>query len=70
MQTIGGYGADNTGNLPVPVYGWNLGGYAPAMMQTGSRGKHEFGGLTDATFKQIAYLERGADANWPWVTED
>lgn len=68
MQTIGGYDSDHTQNLSVPVYGWNLGGYAQTMMQTGSHGKHEFGGLSDASFKQIAYLERGANATWPWLS--
>lgn len=66
MQTIGGYGAEHTQNLPVPVYGFNLGGYAPAMMQVGRNGKHEFGGLTDATFKQVPLLEMGVDTGWPW----
>jgi hypothetical protein len=66
MQTIGGYDAENTANLPVPVYGFNLGGYESAMMETGKNGKHEFGGLTDATFKQVPLLERGQSSAWPW----
>lgn len=66
MQTIGGYGAESTANLSVPVYGWNLGGYAPAMMQTGVNQKHEFGGLNDSVFKTIPLLEAGINSSWPW----
>jgi hypothetical protein len=66
MQTIGGYNGDYTQNLPVPVYGFNLGGYKQAMMKVGENGKHEFGGLTDATFKQVPLLEMGVSTGWPW----
>jgi TROVE domain. len=66
MQTIGGYDSQHTQNLSVPVYGFNLGGYSQAMMETGKNGKHEFGGLTDATFKQVPLLEMGVDTGWPW----
>jgi hypothetical protein len=69
MQTIGGYNSDYTQNLPVPVYGFNLGGYKPAMMEVGKNGKHEFGGLTDATFKCVPLLERGVDTGWPWEVD-
>ncbi len=66
MQTISGYQSDYTQSLPVPVYGFNLGGYDRAMMQVGKNGKHEFGGLTDATFKQVPLLEAGESTGWPW----
>lgn len=66
MQTTGGYRAEYTDSLVVPVYGFNLGGYASAMMQTGKNGHHEFGGLTDATFKQVPLLEAGESTGWPW----
>lgn len=69
MQTVGGYGSEHTQNLPVPVYGFNLGGYAQAMMQVGKNGKHEFGGLTDSTFKTVPLLERGESTGWPWEHE-
>lgn len=54
-------------NVPanVPIYGFNLGGYRPALMPLGP-GRHEFGGLTDATFKTLPLLERGENAGWPW----
>lgn len=66
MQTIGGWDSSYTENLPVPVYGFNLAGYRQAAMKTGSNGKHEFGGLTDATFKQVPLLEMGISTGWPW----
>lgn len=50
----------------VPVYGFNLGGYRPAAYETGSN-RHEFGSLTDATFKLVPLLESGRDGAWPWV---
>lgn len=65
MQTIGGWDSDYTQKLPVPVYGFNLGGYSTLPYRT-EAGKHEFGGLTDATFKQIPLLEMGVDQGWPW----
>jgi hypothetical protein len=50
----------------VPMYGFNLGGYLPvAYASTGNR--HEFGSLTDATFRMPALLEAGQRANWPWI---
>ena len=66
MQTMGGYDSNHTQNLPVPVYGFNLGGYSQTMMKVGENGKHEFGGLTDSTFKQVPLLERGESTGWPW----
>ncbi|WP_040828885.1 TROVE domain-containing protein [Nocardia jiangxiensis] len=61
-----------TGNITapvpahVPVYGFNLQGYAPAAMRLGPN-RHEFGSLTDATFKLIPQLEAAESGNWPWV---
>jgi hypothetical protein len=69
MQTIGGsYGIGN-GTVPreTAVYGFNLGGYRQAMMATGTGNQHEFGGLTDATFRQVPLLERGVSSAWPWL---
>jgi hypothetical protein len=51
----------------VPIYGFNLGGYRPAAMKTGSGNRHEFGGLTDATFRMVPLLEAGRNAAWPWA---
>lgn len=57
------------GVLPtdIPCYFFNLGGYAPAAVQT--TGKiYELGGLTDHTFKMITMLEAGDSGKWPWET--
>jgi len=50
----------------VPLYGFNLGGYAPAAFDAGSTNRIEFGGLTDATFRMIPLIEAGRNAAWPW----
>lgn len=73
MQTIGGYYGANVDQLVprhVPIYGFNLGGYRQAMMQTGTGNRHEFGGLNDATFKQLPLLECGEDSGWPWQMDE
>lgn len=70
MQTMDGvYGSGVSEAVPanVPVYGFNLGGYKHAAYVTGSANRHEFGGLTDATFRMIPLLEAGMNASWPWV---
>ena len=70
MQTMAGpYGAGVTDVVPahVPLYGFNLGGYKHAAYATGTANRHEFGGLTDATFRMVPLLERGRDAGWPWA---
>ncbi|MFF2039392.1 TROVE domain-containing protein [Kitasatospora sp. NPDC058170] len=50
----------------VPVYTWNLAGYAPGHAPSGSAGRHTFGGLSDAAFRLIPLLESGRDAHWIW----
>ena len=49
----------------VPVYAFNIGGYAPAMLDT-STTRHQLGGLTDHTFAMIPLIESGRQAKWPW----
>ncbi|MFJ5984350.1 TROVE domain-containing protein [Lentzea sp. NPDC092896] len=69
MQTMAGpYGQGVNDVVPknIPVYGFNLGGYQHAAYATGSGNRHEFGGLTDATFKTIPMLEAGKNATWPF----
>lgn len=69
MQTIGGqYGGGVSDAVPrdVPIYGFNLGGYQQAAFATGSANRHEFGGLTDATFRAIPLLEAGRNSDWPF----
>jgi hypothetical protein len=50
----------------VPVYMWNMAGYKPGAMPSGTAGRHTFGGLTDHAFRLVSLLEAGRDANWPW----
>jgi TROVE domain-containing protein len=63
-----GWGRGNVGDqIPanVPIYAFNMMGYAPAMMET-SKTRHELGGLTDRTFAMIPLVEAGQRAQWPW----
>ncbi|MEV5941292.1 TROVE domain-containing protein [Streptomyces sp. NPDC051994] len=53
----------------VPVYMWNMAGYKPGVMPSGSAGRHTFGGLTDHAFRMIPLLQAGRDADWPWATK-
>ncbi|GAA2987849.1 MULTISPECIES: TROVE domain-containing protein [unclassified Kitasatospora] len=50
----------------VPVYTWNLAGYAQGHGPGGGAHRHTFGGLGDAAFRLIPLLESGANAGWPW----
>ncbi|MFE9127113.1 TROVE domain-containing protein [Streptomyces sp. NPDC007148] len=50
----------------VPMYTWNLAGYAAGHAPSGGQNRHTFGGLTDQAFRMIPLLERGRDARWPW----
>lgn len=52
--------------IPVPIYTWNLHGYAPAWFQSGRGDRFTVGGLSDAGFKMIAALDAGHSADWPW----
>ncbi|GAA1259165.1 TROVE domain-containing protein [Kitasatospora nipponensis] len=49
----------------VPVYTWNLAGYAAGHTPAGPH-RHTFGGLSDAAFRLIPLLESGREAAWPW----
>jgi hypothetical protein len=62
-------GGDVSAAVPahIPVYGFNLVGYARRAMPAGHGNRHEMGGLTDRSFAQIVYIERGAKADWPWL---
>lgn len=52
----------------IPVYVWDLAGYAVANVDTDVRGHYLFGGFTDAAFRLIPLLEAGRRAAWPWET--
>jgi len=73
-QTFGpvrGYWQGDVGSqVPdsVSVYSFNVGGYAPAMLDTTST-RHQLGGLTDQTFAMIPLIEAGQRADWPFTVE-
>jgi hypothetical protein len=63
-----GYWQGNVGlQVPanVPVYSFNIAGYAPAMLDTSST-RHQLGGMSDATWGMIPMIEAGQRAVWPW----
>lgn len=66
-----GLGARISGLVPkdVPIYAFNLGGYATTAISSGDTNRHELGGLTDATFRVIPLVEAGRNAHWPWVQQ-
>jgi hypothetical protein len=68
MQTVGSHLGQH-GAIPegVPFYGFNLGGYKVTAAPFGAAMRHEFGGLTDHTFKMIPLLEAGHSQSWPWM---
>ncbi|MEU3613545.1 TROVE domain-containing protein [Streptomyces sp. NPDC006872] len=51
-----------------PMYTWNLAGYQAGHAPSGSGQRHAFGGLTDAAFRMVPFLESGRDATWPWAS--
>jgi hypothetical protein len=50
----------------VPLYGFDLGGYQRTAFDSGTWNRHQFGGLTDATFRMIPLIEAGQRAAWPF----
>lgn len=50
----------------VPVYAFNLNGYAPTAVAAGELNRHEFGGLNDATFTLLDLVERQSAVGWPF----
>lgn len=50
----------------VPVYMWNMAGYKPGAMPSGTSNRHAMGGLSDAAFRMIPLLDAGRSARWPW----
>jgi len=50
----------------VPVYAFNLNGYAPTAVAAGEPNRHEFGGLNDATFTLLDLVERQSAVGWPF----
>ena len=52
----------------VPVYTWNLVGYAQG--HTSGPRRYTLGGLSDAAFRLIPLIEAGDTARWPWGCGD
>lgn len=50
----------------VPVYAFNLGGYAAGSIAAGTPNRHQLGGITDATFSILRNIEMGKNGTWPW----
>lgn len=81
MQSFGGhsYGGYNYGYgsrsqtldqiIPADVwtYAFDLAGYQVADLPSGDGRRHQLAGLTDAAFRMIPLLERGRNADWPWL---
>lgn len=59
-------GVDRSVPSNVPMYTWNLAGYAVGHTPSGADNRHTFGGLTDQAFKMIPLLEAHQDATWPF----
>jgi hypothetical protein len=49
----------------VPVYTWNLAGYAFGQAAPGPR-RYTLGGLSDVAFRLIPFIEEGWESGWPW----
>lgn len=63
----GFYGRRRSVALPdVPIYVWDLAGYEATNIDN-TPGRYLFGGFSDAAFKLIALIERGQNAEWPWL---
>lgn len=50
----------------VPLFTWNLAGYALGHTPVNQPGRHTFGGLSDRGFEQLALIERGERGDWPF----
>lgn len=67
----GPWQGDVSAQIPqnIPIYAFNVAGYAPAMLAT-STTRHQLGGLTDATFAMIQRAEMGLSGKWPWEEDE
>lgn len=48
------------------IYNFNLAGHAQSNMETGTNGRHEIGGFSDAAFRMINMIEQLKNPTWPW----
>jgi hypothetical protein len=51
----------------VPMHTINLVGYTKGMAPSGENNRHVYGGVSDAMFRLIPLVERGVNADWPWL---
>jgi hypothetical protein len=58
-------GSRDLSGIPA-LYTFNLAGYRPASGPSGERGRHAFGGLSDAAFGMLSILDSGRDGDWPF----
>lgn len=68
-RTIGRtIGDDVTTAVPVhvPLFSFNLGGYAPSMLDLSVPNRYAVGGFSDKLFTLVNMLLAGRDAKWPW----
>ena len=68
--TRGEQGSPVEAGIParVPIYSWDLRGYATTSFELGSA-RYQLGGLSDASFRLIPLLEQSAQG-WPWEHDD
>jgi hypothetical protein len=66
----GGWQGDVGAQVPetVPVYSFNVSGYAPAMLDTSST-RHQLGGMSDVSWSMIPLIEAGQKADWPFAVK-
>jgi hypothetical protein len=50
------------------LYGFNIGGYKPSMMESGKGKRVSIGGLNDGTFRWMEAVESGHSQAWPWLS--
>jgi len=63
----GGYAPVTTAvPVNVPMYAFNMQGYKVTSIEAGAPNRYEMGGLTDATFRMLPWLEAGRNVGWPW----
>ncbi len=73
-STAWGFGVRDTSDvdpsaiLPetVPLFTFNVAGYAAGHAPSGKRNRYAFGGLNDSAFTAIELLEKGRDQTWPF----
>lgn len=72
-QTFGGgwaqQGVSDVVPDSVPLYSFNLAGYAGSMLPLQKPNRIQLGGLSDKVFSAIGSYESGRRADWPWENQ-